>query len=52
MASEVIRHEPLTQKEKNRLFARYMTINAPGFDYVYYMGKSWPWWRQPFFKKF
>ncbi len=52
MASEVIRHEPLTQKEKNRLFARYMTINAPGFDYVYYMGKSWPWWLQPFFKKF
>ena len=52
MANEAIRKEPLTKKERNNLFRRYMTFNAPGFDYVYYMGKSWPWWLKPFFKLF
>ena len=47
MANEAIRKEPLTKKERNNLFRRYMTFNAPGFDYVYYMGKSWPWWLKP-----
>lgn len=36
MANEAIRKEPLTKKERNNLFRRYMTFNAPGFDYVYY----------------
>lgn len=49
MANGAIRKEPLTKKERNNLFRRYMTFNAPGFDYVYYMGKSWPWWLKPFF---
>ena len=52
MANGAIRKEPLTKKERNNLFRRYMTFNAPGFDYVYYMGKSWPWWLKPFFKLF
>lgn len=52
MSSEIKTKEPLSKKELNRLFRRYMTVNAPGFDYVYYMGKSWPFWLKPLFKKY
>lgn len=44
--------EKLTKKELNNLFFRFCQYNAPGFDYVYYMGKSWPWWLKPLFKKY
>ena len=50
--SDVIRKEPLTEKEKNKLYRRYLTYNAPGFEYVHYMGKSWPWWLKPLFRWF
>ena len=46
------RMELLTKKDRNKLWRRYIQYNAPGFDYVYYMGKSWPWWLKPFFKKY
>lgn len=50
--SNVVRKEPLTKKELNKLYRRYMTFNAPGFEYVHYMGKSWPWWLKPLFRWF
>ena len=52
MENNVISKEPLTKKELNSLFFRFVQWNAPGFDYVYYMGKSWPWWLKPMFKKY
>ena len=50
--SEVIRTTPLSEKEKNQLFTRYMLFGCPGVDAVYLQGKSWPWWMLPFFKKY
>lgn len=47
-----IRNTPLTKKEKNRLFTRYLLFGAVGVDPVYLQGKSWPWWLLPFYRKY
>lgn len=47
-----IRNTPLTQKEQNQLYRRYLLFGCPGVDAVYLQGKSWPWWLLPFFKKY
>lgn len=49
---DAVRKDPLTKAERNKLYGRYLQYNAPGFDYVYYMGKSWPWWLKPLFRQF
>ena len=45
-----IRNTPLTKKERNRLYLRYLLFGCPGVDAIYIQGKSWPWWLLPFFK--
>ena len=46
--TNTIRTTPLTEKEKNKLFTRYMLFGAVGVDPVYLQGTSWPWWLMPF----
>ncbi|MBC6341434.1 PTS system mannose/fructose/sorbose family transporter subunit IID [Lactobacillus kimbladii] len=50
--TNTIRTTPLTEKEKNKLFTRYMLFGAVGVDPVYLQGKSWPWWLMPFYRKY
>lgn len=50
--SKSIRNTPLTEREQNKLFTRYMLYGCPGVDAIYLQGKSWPWWLLPFFKKY
>ena len=45
-----IRNTPLTKKERDRLYLRYLLFGCPGVDAIYIQGKSWPWWLLPFFK--
>lgn len=45
-----IRNTPLTKKELNRLYIRYLLFGCPGVDAIYIQGKSWPWWLLPFFR--
>lgn len=45
-----IRNTPLTKKEINRLYIRYLLFGCPGVDAIYIQGKSWPWWLLPFFR--
>ncbi len=44
------RNTPLTKKELNRLYIRYLLFGCPGVDAIYIQGKSWPWWLLPFFR--
>ncbi|MCD8221639.1 MAG: PTS system mannose/fructose/sorbose family transporter subunit IID [Clostridiales bacterium] len=45
-----MRKTPLTKKEINRLYIRYLLFGCPGVDAIYIQGKSWPWWLLPFFR--
>lgn len=44
------RNTPLTKRELNRLYIRYLLFGCPGVDAIYIQGKSWPWWLLPFFR--
>lgn len=52
MASEVIRKEPLSKKERNQCWWRYLTQCNNCSNNVNWFGNIWPYTLYPFFKKF